>query len=94
MGLNQSCPNQSCPPCESTKSTKSTKSYRYRYGVKDNWAYLENSSPSAIKCSNETFGGDPAPGKPKNCYFQKTIFGGAKIYLPCAEENGTCSIPK
>lgn len=36
-----------------------------RYGADGRWAYREaaNGSP----CSNEAFGGDPAPGRPKQC---------------------------
>lgn len=36
-----------------------------RYGAEGRWAYREANNGSA--CSNAAFGGDPAPGQPKQC---------------------------
>jgi hypothetical protein len=109
MGLNQSCPEPTkcppektcpapikCPPektCPAPPSSPTLQQYKYRYGAHGNWKYKETFD-THIKCGNKTFGGDPAPGQPKKCYYlpNKKVFG-VRFYKECAEEDEYCYLP-
>ncbi|MEV6482709.1 alpha-L-rhamnosidase [Streptomyces sp. NPDC051576] len=69
-----------------TCSFTGTRSVAYGAGT-----YTYKTATSGTACTNDSFGGDPAPNLVKSCYVADA--GGPPGYTACAAENGTCAVP-